>query len=469
MIILLKKIINKKIKTILVSFFILSTSYLMEKEENNTLEGLTLPQRIKSYTLEESYKGLLWSSALSGAAGLTFLGIKRPKSIKTLLKTMPKTQTLLASGLFGLAYLPPQLYNWSTYTKIAQARSIRDIKKFLNKTDERSCDHTPSQRYYFQPNPLKILAHRLDVKPLTNNVLLDDIINILSAEEIEALLDFLTYEKKQTIEILDHLKQSINNKINALYKKTTVDEWILLFQLINKDTKNYNNNIDKIIEKINQDKIVIPSQQLAEHETVNQTELYRLPRTIYRVITNLNTKKAKDVSEKNLVHRDHINTEKTFSDFLFDVVVQRLSKGTEYWHLNDAAYAFSCFDQVNIDKNSESLKQEIANFKNNFKYMMLGSLYKDFSDKNNQMLILYYFNLNFLQNNYNGSQYRNNWYRDLLNLFIHEMPDDKYKNEKETFLASERVKIKQTIDRDTSLKNYLRNNSQHFENFYKLL
>jgi hypothetical protein len=347
-------------KKILATVFIASTSFLMNNEKDNLLPNLTLIQRIKNYSGNESWKGLVWSTGFSGIAGLTFLGIKRqlpqPKTIKTFSQTMPKTQKLITGELVGLTYILPQLYNWSTYTKITKAKNIEDIIKFLNKTDKRALDHQPSKKYFYQPNPLKILAQRLDEESLKNKMIVDDIVTILSTEDIKELIKFLSYNSKNTKEILKSLEESINTKIKSLSNETTIDEWILLFQLINKDTRNYDNNINEMIVKINNDEIIIPSKQLAEHETVNSTELYHLPRTIHKVISGLNKKKAEHVDEKSLVAHGHQKQEKTFSDFLFDLVVNRLNKGREYWHLNNAVYVFSCFDKTNIEKNTKKLK-----------------------------------------------------------------------------------------------------------------
>lgn len=456
-------------KKILVTVFIASTSFLMNNEKN-LLPNLTLIQRIKNYSGNESWKGLVWSTGFSRIAGLTFLGIKKQlpqlETIKVFLKTIPKTQKYATVGFTGLSYLLPQVYNFLTYTNIAKAKNIAEIMKFFKKTDECNFDSTENSTYYFQPNPLKILAQRLDKKSLENKIIIDDIIQMLSGNDLNELLDLIT-NKENKLTILNHLKESINEKINTLSDITTIDEWILLFQLINKDTQRYDRNINNMVKGINIKKIKIPIKELAEHNTVNSTELYHLPRTIYKVIIDLNTKKAERVVEKGLVLGDYNAKEKTFSDYLFDVVVSKLNGKSKYYYLHDAVYVFSCFDKTNIEENSDKLKKKIQNFKNPDKGSILPEIYEKFSDENNQLLILYWFNLNFLQKNYKVSQYKNNWYKNLINLFMN-MEDNKYKNEKKIFLDSNKENIKKEID-SNNLKDYFKKECSHFDDFYSVI
>jgi hypothetical protein len=101
--------------------------------------------------------------------------------------------------------------------------------------------------------------------------------------------------------------------------------------------------------------------------------------------------------------------------------------------------------------------------------MMFTDLYKDFSDKNNQLLTLYWFNLNFLQKSFKVSQYKNNYYKELINIFMKIQDDDKYKEEKAVFLNTNKANIKKEIDNDTLLKNHLKKECSYFNNFYRLI
>ena len=203
---------------------------LRDAEAQVKLPALTKNGIVSGYIKNELWKGLGWST-LGFALGHL--------SVPKLFKHYPNLKVLgflkdktLRNSLAAVIYLFPHLFNFFTYQKLSKTINFQEFEVGDHKSSLKSYT-----KFYFRPNPLKILMKRLleiDNTSRENNSIYVELVKTLSIKNLTQLINYLCELGLKDNEIENKTDPVVNNirlqigttiegKIDSLDENTLVD------------------------------------------------------------------------------------------------------------------------------------------------------------------------------------------------------------------------------------------------------
>jgi hypothetical protein len=356
------KIIMKYI-LLLVTFYVFGM-----REEKASLPTLSNLESLKEYTLTESYKCFFWTTGAVSLIAASSYGLKKfPQLVErlALLQKSSLKNSKIIGGLALASFALPQVINFTTYRHLATTSDMNDFK--IQNRKEKDVSYT---KYYFRPNPLKVLVSRLVKIDSTESraEIYEDIINTLSISNFEELFSYLANRSETSkfeTNLMNTIEASLKVKIENLTKESDPKNWAIIFYLLSKTetslAEEYYKGINNKIKTFDENKLIQTWIEISKKEYDNLIEQYEL---IKKINPELATK---------------------FSDTYLDQLIAQLdeSKITSEGNnllIDKFAYVFSFLDKTNIGENIRKVESRL-------KYILENS-----TDKNKVIntLISYY-------------------------------------------------------------------------------
>lgn len=227
--------------------------------EETSLPKMNTREVLKNYGKDELYKGFLFSTAMTGASLTVIYGLKKLASQYPVLKSLHHANKNLLGGSVALMYLIPQIINLKTYQRLSITDDLANFK-----VKDQSIESSAYTKYYFRPNPLKVLVKRLlapNQKVDALNSLSEAISEKLSPSNLNELASYLleitnNEEMKKKGEnivtaINAAIEKNIQLKITTLTEESTFHDWYTLYSLYQKlPSENKEKKINELKEKI---------------------------------------------------------------------------------------------------------------------------------------------------------------------------------------------------------------------------
>lgn len=217
----------------------------MEGQETKELPHLTARESLVGYVKKESYKGLSWGSLAFGFfAVANFMCSKKYPSYNL------KNYKVFSRLAIGSLFLAPQILNFKTYQKLATTEDLNYFK--IKDNGKNTKEKTNYTKYYFSPNPLKILTKRimkLNQKD-NNEAIYNSIIENLS---VPNFIELISYIQDESADLATKIYHTVNDSLTLLIKQIDNNDketWKKILNLLKIDNKNYKTNIKKINEII---------------------------------------------------------------------------------------------------------------------------------------------------------------------------------------------------------------------------
>lgn len=334
------KIIMKYI-LLLVTFYVFGM-----REEKASLPTLSNLESLKEYTLTESYKCFFWTTGAVSLIAASSYGLKKfPQLVErlALLQKSSLKNSKIIGGLALASFALPQVINFTTYRHLATTSDMNDFK--IQNRKEKDVSYT---KYYFRPNPLKVLVSRLVKIDSTESrtEIHEDIINTLSISNLEELLGYLTNRSETSIEtnLMNTIEASLKVKIENLTEESDPKNWAIIFNLLSKTqtflAEQYYENIKNKIKTFDENKLIQTWIKISKEEYDNLIEQYEL---IKKINPELATK---------------------FSDTYLNNLIEELDETKITSEGNNSlidkfAYVFSFLDKTNIEENKRKAESRL--------------------------------------------------------------------------------------------------------------
>lgn len=305
---------NKKIMNRICLFLVLiSNSPMKEGSERLVLPALTKKDMIGGYLKNEAWKGFGWSTFGLGVGAIAVNRLsKRYPDLKSLYYLKNKNARKYATGLlYGL----PHFFNFLKYKKISE---IIDLSAFrIGNNQENELAKQTYTKFYFQPNPFKILVKRLmhiEVTDENSNQIYDQVVQNLTVENLVELMSYLE-QNNENQDLLKNnnilagvinsirpaIERNVDLKINSIFSDSLLD-FVRAYHLLNFDEKKRLN--EKIFEKINGDETIKKSILEMQDFTLMYQFLYDLDdKKLQLDLFNQSLEKIQ-LGEENSVNKD---------------------------------------------------------------------------------------------------------------------------------------------------------------------
>lgn len=395
---------------LLVTFYVFGM-----REEKASLPTLSNLESLKEYTLTDSYKCFFWTTGAVSLIAASSYGLKKfPQLVErlALLQKSSLKNSKIIGGLALASFALPQVINFTTYRHLATTSDMNDFK--IQNRKEKNVSYT---KYYFRPNPLKVLVSRLvkiDSIDSTESrtKIYEDIINTLSISNLEELLSYLTNRSETSIEtnLMNTIEASLKVNIENLTEESDPKNWAIIFDLLSKTqtflAEQYYEGINNKIQTFDENKLIQKWIEIPKEEYDNLIEQYEL---IKKINPELATK---------------------FSDTYLDQLIAQLdetkitSEGNNLL-IDKFAYVFSFLDKTNIGENIRKVKEKLNSIQLNLESRPSGIM-QHFENKrrslfkNNEYRLFFFFNFYFGLNfiiNLEDSENR----RDLVRVLLHDI------------------------------------------------
>lgn len=343
------KIIMKYI-LLLVTFYVFGM-----REEKASLPTLSNLESLKEYTLTDSYKCFFWTTGAVSLIAASSYGLKKfPQLVErlALLQKSSLKNSKIIGGLALASFALPQVINFTTYRHLATTSDMNDFK--IQNRKEKNVSYT---KYYFRPNPLKVLVSRLvkiDSIDSTESrtKIYEDIINTLSISNLEELLSYLTNRSETSIEtnLMNTIEASLKVNIENLTEESDPKNWAIIFDLLSKTktspAEEYYKVINNKIKTFDENKLIQTWIEISKEEYDNLIEQYEL---IKKINPELATK---------------------FSDTYLDQLIAQLDESKltnkeDYSFIKKLAYVFSFLDKKNIKNNIKKAETKLQDIVKN--------------------------------------------------------------------------------------------------------
>jgi hypothetical protein len=267
-------------------FLILVSNSPMKKESEGsksiTLPALSKKDMVGSYLKNEAWKGLSWSTLGLGLGTMAINHLsKRYPDLKLLYSLKNKNVRKYAIGLlYGL----PHFFNFFKYKKISETMDLSAFRVNKNNQENELAKRTYT-KFYFQPNPFKILVKRLmsiETADENSNQIYDQVVENLTVENLAELMSYLeenndnekNVSKNSIFDgVINSIRLAIEKNIHFKLETLSSDSFldvVGIYDLLENDKKKALN--EKILEKINSNENIKKSIL----EIKNLASMYRL-------------------------------------------------------------------------------------------------------------------------------------------------------------------------------------------------
>lgn len=221
-----------------------------------------------------------------------------------LLEKVSLKSSKIIGGLALASYMLPQIINFKKYRQLATTPDMNDFK--IQNRKEKDFSYT---KYYFRPNPLKVLVARLLKIDATENhqEMYKHIIDTLSRSNLEELYSYLhenkddgsaqftISEKSKADAIMAQLQNTIETSLKAKIENLAEDsnskDWAIIFDLLSKtetsEAEKHYKGIYNKIQSFNQETLIDRWIKVSEEAYSNLIEQYEL---IKKINSELGTK-----------------------------------------------------------------------------------------------------------------------------------------------------------------------------------
>lgn len=256
----------------------------------------------------------------------------------------------IIGGLALASFALPQVINFTTYRHLATTSDMNDFK--IQNRKEKDVSYT---KYYFRPNPLKVLVSRLVKIDSTESraEIYEDIINTLSISNFEELFSYLANRSETSkfeTNLMNTIEASLKVKIENLTGESDPTNWAIIFYLLSKTetslAEEYYKGINNKIKTFDENKLIQTWIEISKKEYDNLIEQYEL---IKKINPELATK---------------------FSDTYLDQLIAQLDESKltnkeDYSFIKKLAYVFSFLDKKNIKNNIKKAETKLQDIVKN--------------------------------------------------------------------------------------------------------